>query len=57
MKYFFKYVLNPSIEFRVKANKLNYVLQRMPKIVYTVYDMDVKRKIVKIMSTEIAPNF
>ncbi len=28
------------MDFRVNANKLNYILLRMPKIVYTEYDID-----------------
>ena len=28
------------MDFMVNANKLNYVLSRMPKIVYTEYDID-----------------
>ena len=29
-----------SIDFMVNANKLNYIQSRMPKIVYTEYDID-----------------
>ncbi len=28
------------MNFRVNANKPNYILSRMPKIVYTEYDID-----------------
>ena len=35
-----KFILNFSIGFRVNANKANYILSRMPKIVYTEYDID-----------------
>ncbi len=28
------------MDFRVNANKLKYVLSRMPKIVYTEHDID-----------------
>ena len=31
---------NSSIDFMVNANKSNYILSRMPKIVYTEYDID-----------------
>ena len=33
-------MLHSSMNFRVNANKPNYILWRMPKIVYTEYDID-----------------
>lgn len=39
-KILIKFILHSSIGFRVNANKLNYILSRMPKIVYTEYDID-----------------
>ncbi len=33
-------MLHSSVNFRVNANKPNYILSRMPKIVYTEYDID-----------------
>ena len=33
-------MLYSYMNFRVKTNKPNYILSRMPKIVYTEYDID-----------------
>ena len=39
-KILIKFPLYSSIDFKANANKLNYVLSRMPKIVYAEYDID-----------------
>ena len=40
LKIFIRPVLHSSMNFKVNANKPNYILSRMPKIVYTEYDID-----------------
>jgi hypothetical protein len=40
MKDFNQVHMHSSMGFRVNTNKANYILSRMPKIVYTEYDVD-----------------
>ena len=38
--FFTRFISHSSIDFMVNANKPNYIQSRMPKIVYTEYDID-----------------
>jgi len=40
LKILIRFTSHSSIDFKANFNKLNYIISRMPKIVYTEYDID-----------------